>query len=50
VLGTFIWSRYAPPASDPFTAAAAAVVLFALILGFLILYLRLVAGRHEATA
>ena len=32
VLGTFIWSRYAPPASDPYTAAAGAVVLFVLIL------------------
>jgi trehalose transport system permease protein len=50
VLGTFIWSRYAPPTSDPFTAAAAAVVLFALILSFVILYLRLVAGRREVTA
>jgi trehalose transport system permease protein len=45
VLGTFIWSRYAPPASDPFTAAAAAVVLFALILGFVAAYLRFVAPR-----
>ncbi len=50
VLGTFIWSRYAPPASDPFTAAAAAVVLFVLILAFVLLYLRLVARRGEATA
>jgi trehalose transport system permease protein len=50
VLGTFIWSRYAPPTSDPFTAAAAAVVLFVLILAFVVLYLRLVAGREEAAA
>jgi trehalose transport system permease protein len=50
VLGTFIWSRYAPPTSDPFTAAAAAIVLFALILGFVVLYLRLVAGRQEVAA
>lgn len=50
VLGTFIWSRYAPPTSDPFTAAAAAVVLFVLILAFVVLYLRLVARREEATA
>jgi trehalose transport system permease protein len=50
VLGTFIWNRYAPPTSDPFTAAAAAIVLFALILGFVVLYLRLVAGRQEVTA
>ncbi|HEY7139737.1 MAG TPA: sugar ABC transporter permease [Methylomirabilota bacterium] len=50
VLGTFIWGRYAPPASDPFTASAGAVVLFVLILGFVSLYLRVVAGRHEAAA
>jgi trehalose transport system permease protein len=50
VLGTFIWSRYAPPASDPFTAAAGAVVLFVLILAFVLLYLRLVARRGEVTA
>lgn len=50
VLGTFIWSRYAPPTSDPFTAAAAAVVLFVLILAFVVLYLRLVARREEVTA
>jgi trehalose transport system permease protein len=50
VLGTFIWSRYAPPASDPFTAAAAAVILFVLILAFVALYLRFVARREEAPA
>jgi trehalose transport system permease protein len=50
VLGTFIWSRYAPPTSDPFTAAAAAVVLFALILAFVGLYLRFVAWRGEVSA
>jgi trehalose transport system permease protein len=50
VLGTFIWSRYAPPASDPFTAAAAAVVLFVLVLGFVALYLRLVARPTETLA
>jgi trehalose transport system permease protein len=50
VLGTFIWSRYAPPTSDPFTAAAGAVVLFALILTFVALYLRLVARGGEAAA
>jgi len=50
VLGTFIWSRYAPPTSDPFTAAAAAVVLFVMILAFVVLYLRLVARREEVTA
>jgi trehalose transport system permease protein len=50
VLGTFIWSRYAPPTSDAFTAAAGAVVLFVLILVFVLLYLRLVARPGEATA
>jgi trehalose transport system permease protein len=45
VLGTFIWSRYGPPASDPHTAAAAAMVLFALIAVFIAGYLRLVASR-----
>jgi trehalose transport system permease protein len=50
VLGTFIWSRYAPPANDPFTAAAGAVVLFVLVLSFVALYLRLVARREEAPA
>ena len=49
VLGTYIWTRYAAPASDPFTAAAGAVVLFGLILGFVCLYLRLVARGHEVT-
>lgn len=43
VLGTFIWNRYAPPTNDAFTAAAASLVLFGLILLFIILYLRLVA-------
>jgi trehalose transport system permease protein len=50
VLGTFIWGRYAPPASDPYTAAAGAVVLFVLILGFVSLYLRVVVGRREVAA
>jgi trehalose transport system permease protein len=50
VLGTFIWSRYAPPTSDPYTAAAGAVVLFLLIMAFVSLYLRLVVGRSEAVA
>jgi trehalose transport system permease protein len=50
VLGTFIWTRYAAPASDPFTAAAGAVVLFVLILGVVCLYLRLVVGSDEVTA
>jgi trehalose transport system permease protein len=50
VLGTFIWSRYAPPANDPFTAAAAAVVLFVLILAFVLLYLGVVARHGELAA
>jgi trehalose transport system permease protein len=48
VLGTFIWSRYGPPTSDPFTAAAGAIVLFLLIAAFIALYLRLIVGRMEA--
>jgi trehalose transport system permease protein len=48
VLGTFIWSRYGPPTDDPFTAAAASMVLFGLIAIFVVLYLRLVALRREA--
>jgi trehalose transport system permease protein len=47
VLGTFIWSRYSPPIGDPHTAAAAAMVLFALIMVFIVLYLWLVASRTE---
>jgi trehalose transport system permease protein len=47
VLGTFIWSRYGPPTSDPFTAAAGAIVLFLLIMVFIALYLRLIAFRAE---
>jgi trehalose transport system permease protein len=50
VLGTFIWSRYAPPTSDPFTAAAGAVVLFVLILAFVLLYLRAVVRHGEVAA
>lgn len=50
VLGTFIWSRYAPPTSDPPTAAAAAVVLFLLILGFVVVYLVLLARHEESPA
>jgi trehalose transport system permease protein len=48
VLGTFIWSRYGPPTSDPYTAAGAAIVLFLLIMVFIALYLRLIAYRAEA--
>jgi trehalose transport system permease protein len=50
VLGTFIWARYSPPTSDPYTAAAAAMVLFALIMAFIAGYLWLVASRTEARA
>lgn len=50
VLGTYIWSRYGPPTSDPFTAAAASIVLFALILGFVVLYLRFAVGAREERA
>ena len=50
IFETFIWSRYAPPTSDPYTAAAGAVVLFLLILGFVSLYLRVVVGRSEVVA
>jgi trehalose transport system permease protein len=50
VLGTYIWSRYGPPTHDPYTAAAAAVVLFGLIMVFILTYLRLAGGRSEASA
>jgi trehalose transport system permease protein len=48
VLGTYIWSRYGPPVSDPYTAAAGAIVLFGLILAFIAAYLGLAAARSEA--
>jgi trehalose transport system permease protein len=47
VLGSLVWNRYSPPTSDPFTAAAASVVLFAMIMVFVVLYLRFVAARGE---
>jgi trehalose transport system permease protein len=47
VLGTYIWSRYGPPTGDPYTAAAGAVVLFAMVLAFVASYLGLVGGRVE---
>ncbi len=47
VLGTFIAERYLPPTNDPFTAAAASIVLFAMIMVFIILYLRFVAARQQ---
>ncbi len=49
VLGTYIWSRYGPPTNDPFTAAAASMVLFALILTFVLAYMRVAAGVRERT-
>jgi trehalose transport system permease protein len=49
VLGTFIGSRYLPPTSDPFTAAAASMILFVIIMVFIVLYLRFVAARREVT-
>ncbi len=48
VLGTYIWNRYGPPTNDPFTAAAASIVLFGLLLLFIILYLRFVVRAREA--
>lgn len=47
VLGTYISSRYLPPVSDPFTSAAASIVLFAIIMLFIVLYLRFVAARGQ---
>jgi trehalose transport system permease protein len=47
VLGTYVWSRYGPPANDPHTAAAASIVLFGIILLFIALHLRFVAAGRE---
>ena len=48
VLGTYIADRYLPPGvADPYTAAAASIVLFGIIMVFIILYLRFVAPRRE---
>lgn len=49
VLSTYIADRYLPPTSDPYTSAAGAVVLFAIIMVFIVAYLRFVARRVEAT-
>ncbi|HEY3210725.1 MAG TPA: sugar ABC transporter permease [Actinomycetota bacterium] len=43
VVGTYIANRYLPPTSDVFTSSAASIVLFAIIMVFIILYLRFVA-------
>lgn len=45
VLGTYIGSRYLPPTSDPYTAGAAAMVLFAMIMLFIVAYLKFVAAK-----
>jgi trehalose transport system permease protein len=47
VLGTFIAQRYLPPTNDPFTAAAASIILFGIIMVFIVLYLRFVARRGQ---
>ncbi|HWC32634.1 MAG TPA: sugar ABC transporter permease [Actinomycetota bacterium] len=47
VLGTYIWNQYAPPTSNPFTSAAASIVLFGIIMVFIIIYLRVVARRGD---
>jgi trehalose transport system permease protein len=47
VLGTYIADRYLPPTNDPFTAAAASIVLFGIIILFIVLYLRFVAARRQ---
>jgi trehalose transport system permease protein len=45
VLGTYIADRYLPPTNDEYTAAAASIVLFGMIMVFIVLYLRFVASR-----
>jgi trehalose transport system permease protein len=47
VLGTYIGTVYLPPTSDQYTAAAGSIVLFAMIMVFIVLYLRFVAARGE---
>jgi trehalose transport system permease protein len=47
VLGTFIAERYLPPTNDPFTSAAASILLFGMIMVFIVLYLRFVAARQQ---
>src|SRR6266508_412128 len=43
VLGNYIGKRYLAPTNDPFTEAAASIVLFGIIMLFIVLYLRFVA-------
>jgi trehalose transport system permease protein len=50
VLGTYIGNQYLPPTSNPFTAAAGSIVLFAIIMVFIILYLRSIGRRRELVA
>jgi trehalose transport system permease protein len=50
VLGTYIGNQYLPPSSNPFTAAAGSIVLFAIIMVFIILYLRFIGRRQELVA
>lgn len=50
VMGTYIWNRYGPPTNDPFTAAAASIVLFGLILVFVFLYLGVAHEGREGRA
>jgi trehalose transport system permease protein len=45
VLGTYIADQYLPPTNDEYTAAAASIVLFGMIMVFIVLYLRFVASR-----
>lgn len=47
VLGTYIYGRYGPPTNDAYTAAAGSMILFAMIMVFIVLYLRFVAARSE---
>src|SRR4029453_17651282 len=48
VLGTYIFDRGLPPTSDEYTASSASIVLFAIIMVFIILYLRFVAPRGRS--
>jgi trehalose transport system permease protein len=50
VLGTYIGNQYLPPTSNPFTAAAGSIVLFAMIMIFIVLYLRFIGRRQELVA
>jgi trehalose transport system permease protein len=43
VVGTYIANRYLPPTNDPYTSAAASIVLFGIMMLFILVYLRFVA-------